>query len=101
MLLVYMAKVNVVFTLLFLAYHFLLRKQKFLLINRILGWAIIIVSICLPLLPAFQFTHINKNSIQEHTSNNTFTKLANIIQTNVVDSAKASQTIPAKAIAVN
>ena len=101
MLLVYLVKVNVVFTLLFTAYHFLLRKEKFLLTNRILAWAILIVSFCLPLLPAFQFPNTTKRSIQEHTSNYTITNFANIIQTNVVDNKKASQTAPESAMVVN
>ncbi len=101
MLLVYLVKVNIVFTLLFIAYHFLLRKEKFLLTNRMLAWAILIVSFCLPLLPAFQVTNTTKSSIQEHTSNYTINKLANIVQTNVVDSASASDMAPASTVMVN
>jgi len=62
-LLYYLLKANVVFTLLFLAYYVMLRREKFLNANRLLLLMIFAAAIILPLCPAFNYEGFLKSNV--------------------------------------
>jgi len=55
-ILLYLLKVNVVISIFFLAYYWLLRTEKFFRLNRIIFLSVIGLAFLLPLLPAVQIT---------------------------------------------
>lgn len=63
---IYFLKLNLVIALLFLAYHFLLRKEKFFRLNRIVLLSIIGLAFLLPLLPAIEGS--SQNGLQRQLS---------------------------------
>lgn len=56
-------KANIVFTTLFLIYYFFLRKEKFLIVNRVILLAIPAAVIILPLFPNLDYSGLNQNAV--------------------------------------
>src|SRR5580704_12526262 len=57
---IYLIKVNIIISVAFIFYLIFLRKEKFLNVNRFILLGILISSFLIPLLPPFNFFHIQQ-----------------------------------------